>query len=120
MVLLGLLLLVVAIIVAVVAIVRGGQTANIDLHWFTVKTEVAVVFIAGLVCLLIAVIGVWLITKGLQRSRRRRAEINSLRDRAERNDRAQVAPSASATRSEPEGPDITDRQLDPLPRDEHG
>ncbi|MGI8578409.1 MAG: hypothetical protein ACR2KG_10960 [Nocardioidaceae bacterium] len=134
MVILGLLLLAIAIIVAVAAIIRGGQTANIDLHWFTIKTDLAVVFIAGLVCLLVAVIGIWLITKGLQRSRHRKAEMNALRDRAERNERTQPAPAAGPTGSESAAPaeptpspsgtagpdrrDPGDDHFDTAPRDE--
>lgn len=85
----GLLMLAIAILVAVVVIVAGTQTVLLDLHWFTVRTEVSVILVVGLVCMLAAVLGLWLAIRGSRRARRRRGEMAALRERAERSERAQ-------------------------------
>ncbi|MGH3504929.1 MAG: hypothetical protein ACRDQA_29140 [Nocardioidaceae bacterium] len=88
MIVLGCVLLAVAAIVTIAALWRGGGPARLDMHWFDINTNVAVTFIAGAVCLLLALIGLWLLLKGLRRAHRRRGEMKALRDRAERSERA--------------------------------
>ena len=88
MIVLGLLLLVAVAVVSVAAIARGGDNVTIDLGSFEIRTDAAGMFLAGAVALLLAVIGLWLMSRGLKRSRRRRQEIHELRTRAARNEAA--------------------------------
>jgi ABC-type nickel/cobalt efflux system permease component RcnA len=105
MIILGLLILLGVAAVTVVALVRGGADVSIDVGSFTVNTDAAGMFIAGAVSLLLAVVGLWLLNRGMKRSRRRRREMHELRDRAARNDAASRREQPAA-RSET-GPDHT-------------
>lgn len=79
---LGLLILLVVAVVTIAMLVRGGEPASIDLNTFVVKTTVMWVFLTGAATLLLAVIGLVLLTRGLKKSRSRRAEVRELRARA--------------------------------------
>ncbi len=82
MVIFGLLLLLLAVVAIIAAVARGSDPASIDLVWFTVKTNVTGMFVAGALTTLIAVIGLALLMAGLRRDRRRRAQITDLKQRA--------------------------------------
>lgn len=100
MVVLGLLLVVVAIIAVVAAVLRGGDPTQVDLQWFTAKTDITGVFLAGAVTSLIGVLGLGLIVAGLKRNRRKRAEMNTLKARAEDKDSRRFRASRRSRRSE--------------------
>lgn len=82
MVILGLLLVVLAIVVVVAVVLNGNDPAQIDMQWFTFKTDVTGIFAAGALTLLVGVVGLSLLVSGLKRARRKRAEVNALKARA--------------------------------------
>ena len=88
MALLGLLILVGVVLVISAIVFRGGDSVRLDLEWFTINTDAWAVFAAGAVTLLLLVLGLWLLTAGVKRSRRRRAEMRNLRQRADAGDAA--------------------------------
>lgn len=88
MIVLGLLLLIVVVVVAVVAIARGGDPVSFKIGSLTFETDGTGMFLAGAGTLLLAVLGLWLLRRGLARSRERRHEVRELRDRAARNEEA--------------------------------
>jgi hypothetical protein len=88
MIILGLLVLLVVVVVSVVAIARGGDPVTFKVGSLSFDTDGTGMFLAGAGTLLLLVVGLWLLTKGLARSRRRRQEMRELRDRAARSDGA--------------------------------
>lgn len=82
MVILGILILLVFAVIVIATIARGGDPTQIDLDWFVIRSNVTGVFLAGGVTLLLGVVGLLVLLSGLRRSRRRRAEVRDLRDRA--------------------------------------
>jgi uncharacterized protein HemY len=81
-VVLALLILLVVAAVATAAIARGGGSATLDLQLFDVETNVTVVFLTGALCVLLGVLGAWMLLTGLKRGRRRRNELSRLRAQA--------------------------------------
>ncbi len=79
----GLLILLVVAVVAVVVVLTGGDAATVGFDWFEIDTDVTGVFLAGVGCVVFAVLGLWLLKVGLSRSSQRRAEMRSLRKKAE-------------------------------------
>lgn len=135
MLVLGAIVLLIAIIVTIIVLASGGQSVSINLHWGTLHTNSAAVFVIGAVCLALAVIGLWLLLAGLRGGYRRRKEIRSLRDRAEGRDRTRAdskrsdrpAPASrsttsrdASTSSEAKAPENTgaDDYFDTAPKDE--
>jgi membrane protein implicated in regulation of membrane protease activity len=86
MVILGLLLLIVAVIAAIAAIARGDVPVHMDLEWFTLKTNAAVVFFLGAAAMLVFLAGWWMVARGMRRGRERRREVKALRKRAEKSE----------------------------------
>ncbi len=74
MLVLGLLLILGAAVITVGAIFDGGESASVVILGQTINTTAAGVFVAGLVTMLVFLIGVWLIYASLGRARRRRGE----------------------------------------------
>lgn len=98
MIVLGLLVLIAVAAVAVVAIARGGDPVSFKVGSLTFDTDGTGMFLAGAGALLLAVVGLWLLRRGVARSRQRRQDMRELRDRADRNDQsARRDPSATAT-----------------------
>jgi hypothetical protein len=85
---LGVLILLVFAVIVIATIARGDDPTQIDLGWFILRSNVAGVFLAGALTLLLGVIGLLVLLSGLRRSRRRRADIRDLRDRAAANEAA--------------------------------
>jgi uncharacterized protein HemY len=115
MVVVGVLILLVVAIVSVAAIAGGTQPVQVNAHWFTIRTDVAVVYISGAVALLLAVFGFWILLAGTRRARRRRLELRDLRGRAERGEHRPAERSAPAATSEPGD---ADTYFDSAPRDD--
>ncbi len=102
MVVLGLLLVLIALLAVIIVVLEGGDPAQIDLQWFTTRTDMRGIFAAGALTVLIGVLGLSLLINGLKRSRRQRAEVKELKQRVGRKD--------STKRSEPARPVTTDSQ----------
>jgi uncharacterized protein HemY len=112
MALLGLLILV-AVALAISAVVfRGGDSVRIDLEWFTINTNAWAVFAAGALTLLMLVLGLWLLTTGVKRSRHRRAEVRNLRKRADANEEAARRASETSTPAAPQTAEAQHRSTD--------
>lgn len=95
MVILGLLLLLLAVVVAIAAIYRGGEPAQLDLQVFKVTTNVTGIYLAGAATLLVAVLGLLALMYGLRHDRRRRAQIKELKQQAARPDQQTAPPRQS-------------------------
>ncbi|MEJ7773347.1 MAG: hypothetical protein WKF72_00950 [Nocardioidaceae bacterium] len=134
MVILGVLILLVFAGIVIATVARGDDPTLIDLDWFVLRSTVAGVFLAGALTLLLALVGVLVLLAGLRRSRRRRADIKDLRDRAAANaaaaeqvraleaerSGASSGEHASSRRRAPDGrrePGGSDESFDPAPRD---
>ena len=100
MIVLGLLVLLVVVAVAVVAIARGSDPVTFKVGSLSLETDGTGMFLAGAGALLLTVLGVWLLKKGLVRSRHRRQEMRELRDRASRNEEAARREEAAAAQGE--------------------
>jgi hypothetical protein len=105
---LGILVLVIVGLASLAVVLRGGYPVRIDVHWFTVKTSVGVVFLAGAVALALVVFGLSLLYEGVKRGHRRRKETKDLRKRVQASESsAPVAPGgapASSTNPPPAPP----------------
>ncbi len=86
MIVLGLLVLLAVAAIAVIAIARGGDPVSFKIGSYTVDTDGTGMFLAGAGALLLAMVGLWLLRRGLHRSRERRHEMKELRDRAAHNE----------------------------------
>lgn len=134
MVILGVLILLVFAGIVIATVARGDDPTLIDLDWFVLRSTVAGVFLAGALTLLLALVGVLVLLAGLRRSRRRRADIKDLRDRAAANaaaaeqvraleaerSGASSGEHASSRRRAPDGrrePGGSDESFDSAPRD---
>lgn len=134
MIILGLLLLLLVLAVVVIVMLNGGDSAQLSLEWLTADTTVAGVFIAGAATVLVGVVGASLLTSGVKRSRRKRAEVKDLKAKAAGKESStrreptsasrtgQSAPTAgsSPTAVEPrssDDPDGTDEYFESTPRD---
>jgi hypothetical protein len=134
MVILGVLILLVFAGIVIATVARGDDPTLIDLDWFVLRSTVAGVFLAGALTLLLALVGVLVLLAGLRRSRRRRADIKDLRDRAAANaaaaeqvraleaerSGASSGEHASSRRRAPDGrrePGGADESFDSAPRD---
>ena len=118
MIVLGLLVLVAVVAVAVVAIARGSDPVTFKVGSLSFETDGTGMFLAGAGALLLTVLGVWLLKKGLARSRHRRQEMRELRDRASRNEEAARREQAAAAQARPatQTPDGADDPADPRRR----
>lgn len=117
MIVLALLVLVAVAALALGAVVRGGDDVSIDLGSFTVNTDAAGMFLTGAAAMLLAAVGLWLLRRGMKRSRARRHEMHELRDRAKRDDEAARRERAT---SEERSYDETDRPRGTTQSDESG
>jgi hypothetical protein len=100
---LGIFILVIVGLASLAVVFQGGDAVRIDLHLFTVKTTIGVVFLAGAVALALVVFGLSLLWEGLKRGRRRRRETKDLRRRAEAN-QSSTSPPGSPSGSTPAPP----------------
>jgi hypothetical protein len=98
---LGIFVLVVVGLASLAVVLRGGYPVRIDVHWFTIKTSVGVVFLAGAVALALVVFGLSLLYEGLKRGHRRRKETKDLRKRANANETAAAASSGGTAQATP-------------------
>lgn len=129
MLLLGLLLLLIVAAATLAAFLRGGEPVSLDLEWVTVRMDLSSVFAVGAITMLTLFVALWLISRGLKKSRQRRQEVKGLRKRAEANESAaacereaqtQTSSSGASTRTPPKtsgGSEDSDDHFDSAPRD---
>lgn len=117
MALLGFLILVGVVLVITAVVFRGGDSVRIDLEWFTINADAWAVFAAGAITLVLLLIGLWLLRSGLKRSRRRRAEMRTLRERADANDAARQRAQPTEATNRPTTTDGPDDHFDSTPRE---
>jgi hypothetical protein len=121
MAVLGFLLLIVVVLAVLAVLFRGGASVKVDLEWFSVDTNVSAVFFAGVGATLLFFLAIWLILNGAKRTRRRRAEIRELRQRADESEKARREQQRTSTKtaaSEPTTPAHgPDDHFDTAPRD---
>jgi hypothetical protein len=84
MVVLGVIVLIVVAVVAVTVVYQGGDAVILELPGFTVDTTGAGVFVGGVVCTLLGVLGIVLVLGGARRGQRRRKEVKQLRKEADK------------------------------------
>ncbi|MGH8970849.1 MAG: hypothetical protein ACRDV1_12970 [Actinomycetes bacterium] len=77
----GLLLILAGAAVTVGAVYDGGDPATVEVLGRSVETTVAGVFFTGAATMLVFLLGVWLLTASMGRSRRKRAERKEVRSR---------------------------------------
>ncbi len=134
MVVVGVLILLVFAVIVIATIARGDDPTQIDLGWFLLRSNVAGVFLAGALTLLLGVVGLLALLSGLRRSRRRRAGVKELRERAASNAtaaervralEAEKSDSSSTATTDPQRraaggrrePSDADESFDSAPRD---
>ena len=83
MAVLGIIILIGVAVVTATVVANGDDTANLNLVGITVETSVAVVYAIGALCLLLTVLGIFLLLGGAKRSSRRRKEVRDLRRQAD-------------------------------------
>lgn len=120
MIVFGLVLLAVVIGASVIVVSSGGDRVDLHLHWFTLHTSGAALFVAGMAALVLATAALWSLRAGIRRSRRRRKEMKTLRAQASHSpssptrDQGHQAPSSDPPR--PRRQDADD-YFDTAPRD---
>lgn len=82
MIVVGLLLILIVAVVAVVLLTTGNDTVSFSLLGADIDTTARNLYLTGAVSLLIAVVGLWLVRKGLHRQRVLRKENRTLRKEA--------------------------------------
>lgn len=93
MIVIGLLLILIVAVVAVVLITTGNGAVTFNLIGVDIDTTARNLYLTGAVSLLIAVVGLWLVRKGLHRQRVLRKENRTLRREAKANRDAPPAQS---------------------------
>lgn len=101
MLVLGLLLILGAALITVGAIFDAGETATVEILGQVLTTTAAGVFIAGLVTMLMFLIGVWAVSASFGRARRKRAERKAAK-RQHRDSLARLEEERAALREENE------------------
>jgi uncharacterized membrane protein YccC len=80
MMIIGVLLMAAAVVVGTGVVVGNTGTINLDLlGWEITNASVAGVFLLGAALAAVLLVGLWMITTGLRRSRRRRLEVRQAR-----------------------------------------
>ncbi|MGH8825885.1 MAG: hypothetical protein ACRDVN_15620 [Jiangellaceae bacterium] len=107
MTVIAILLLALVIVLIVAAVTGSSDTVTVDAFNVSVDTNVAEVFLAGVLTGLLAVAALVLLRVGMRRARLRRQEVRELRRRAD------AAPAASdtatsGTREAPDAPEAAD------------
>lgn len=98
MAVLGLLIVVVAVVIAVAVLLRGDTSVTMDFDSFDVTTDASVVFLAGVATTLLFFFGMWLVVGGAKRSRKRRSEVRALKKQARESEKARREEEARADR----------------------
>lgn len=83
MAVLGIIILIGVAVVTATVVANGSDDAVLNLVGIRVETSVAVVYAVGALCLLLAVLGLFLLLGGAKRSARRRKEVRDLRRQAD-------------------------------------
>jgi hypothetical protein len=114
---LGLVLVVAAVAVAVAVLQTGGDPVRVHAIGFSVHTNGAALFVSGAVCLLLVVLGLWVLRVGLRRARKRHREMKELRQRAFEATPSSTPNSAPGSSAVPRRPPDGDDHFDTTPRD---
>jgi hypothetical protein len=117
MALLGFLILVFVALVALIALFRGTDTVRIDVNAFTIESTAGQVFAAGALSVALVVLGVWLLRRGVRKSRARRSEMQGLRKRAAAGDKAVEREESQHTEPGDGRDDGPDQAYESTPRD---
>jgi membrane protein implicated in regulation of membrane protease activity len=115
MVIVALLFIALAVVFAVLVLTGSDPSLTLDLRAFKVDTSLTGVYLSGILTVLVAGIGLWMLRAGLRRSRNRRSEVKQLR-RAARTDR-RATPDSSGSGTTPADPNA-DGHFNSAPRDE--
>ena len=101
MAVLGIIILIGVAVVTATVVANGSDDAVLNLVGITVETSVAVVFAVGALCLLLTVLGIFLLLGGAKRSNRRRKEVRDLRRQADHPVGSDTAGTSSGTPPKP-------------------
>jgi hypothetical protein len=101
MAVLGIIILIGVAVVTATVVANGEGPAVLNLVGIRVETSVAVVYAVGALCLLLAVLGLFLLLGGAKRSNRRRKEVRDLRRQADHPVGAGLAGTSSGTTPKP-------------------
>ena len=101
MAVLGIILLLGVAVVTALVVANGSDTADLNLVGIHVDAPVSAIFAVGAGCLLLAVLGLFLLLGGAKRSNRRRKEIRDLRRQADQPVGAGSAGTSSGTPPKP-------------------
>lgn len=85
MIVLGLVLVVVALVIAIVLVTNGGQSVAMNFAGVSLDTTASWFFVAGVVAAVVAVLGLWCVRFGARRSLRMRKRNRELRKEAAAN-----------------------------------
>jgi membrane protein implicated in regulation of membrane protease activity len=117
MVIVALLLIALAVVFAVLVISGSSPSLTLDLRAFKVDTSLIGVYISGILTIVVAAVGLWLLRAGLRRSRRRRSEVKQLRRAARTDPRISADPSRGSATATPAADPNVDNHFN-SPRDE--
>ena len=106
MAVLGIIILLGVGVVTATVVANGSDQATLNLVGLDVTTSVSGIFGFGALCLLLTVLGLFLLLGGAKRARRRRAEVRDLRRRAD-------APTGTATEDADQRGRPADETTDP-------
>jgi hypothetical protein len=83
MAVLGIIILIGVAVVTATVVANGAEPAVLNLVGFDVNTTIAGIYAVGALCLLLTVLGIFLLLGGAKRSNRRRKEVRDLRRQAD-------------------------------------
>ncbi|HLK95989.1 MAG TPA: hypothetical protein VK365_09665 [Nocardioidaceae bacterium] len=110
MTVLGIVILLAVAVVTATVVANGSEPATLNLVGFDVETTIAGIFAVGALCLLLAVLGIFLTLGGAKRGRRRRKEVRDLRRRADAPTGTDAAGTSSGTGGDPVHDERTTRR----------
>ncbi len=84
MAVLGIIILLAVAVVTATVVANGSDIATLNLVGVKVDASVALIYGVGALCLLLAVLGIFLMLGGAKRARRRSKEVRELRRQADR------------------------------------
>ena len=101
MAVLGIIILIGVAVVTATVVANGDDPAVLNLVGFNVNTTIAGIYAVGALCLLLTVLGIFLLLGGAKRSNRRRKEVRDLRRQADHPVGSDPAGTSSGTPPKP-------------------